>query len=149
MHVYRITLEKYADALMASGNPARWNSKDVKMIYTTSSRALACLENVVHRGALGLQRLFRTMVIEIPDGIPITIIKKEDLPPDWHLFENFPSTQALGDAWIRKGETPILQVPSAIIAEECNYLLNPLHNDFRKIKLIRTEPFAFDARIIN
>ncbi len=147
MHVYRIALEKYSKSLAASGVAARWNSKDVKMIYTASTRALACLENVVHRSAIGLQAGFRTMAIEIPDGLPMTVVKKEELPTDWHLFENYPYTQALGDAWISKGETAILQVPSAIIAEECNYLLNPAHEDFEQIKLIKTELFEFDPRI--
>jgi RES domain-containing protein len=147
MHIYRITLEKYSHSFIASGNPARWNSKDVKMLYTASTRALACLENVVHRSAIGLQANFRTMIIEVPEGLPITIIKKEKLPANWQLFENYPYTQALGDAWISKGETAVLQVPSAIIGEEFNYLLNPAHEDFKKIKLIGTEPFEFDPRI--
>jgi RES domain-containing protein len=147
MHVYRITLVKYAGSLHASGNAARWNAKDVKMIYTASSRALACLENVVHRGGIGPKEAFRTMVIEIPDGLPMTRIKKSSLLPDWHAFINYPYTQSLGNAWIEKNETAVLQVPSAIIPEEYNYLLNPLHADFTQIQLLSTEPFAFDPRI--
>lgn len=149
MYVYRITLEKYADSLVASGIPARWNTKDVKVIYTASSRALACLENVVHRSAFGLQSLFRTLVIEVPDNLSIATVTKESLLPDWHLFQNYPSTQAIGNEWIKKGETAILQVPSAIVVEEYNYLMNPLHKDFKKIKLVRSEPFEFDPRIKN
>lgn len=147
MYVYRITLEKYSGSLITSGNAARWNSKDVKMLYTASTRALACLENVVHRNAIGLQANFRTMVIEVPDDLQIIIMRKEELLTDWYLFENYPYTQALGDAWISKGETAILGVPSAIIAEECNYLLNPAQIDFKKIKLLNVEPFEFDSRI--
>jgi RES domain-containing protein len=147
MHVYKIALEKYSKSLAASGVAARWNSRDIKIIYTASTRALACLENVVHRSAIGLQANFRTMIIEIPDSLPITVIKKEELSTDWYLFEHYPYTQLLGDSWISKGETSILQVPSAIIAEECNYLLNPMHKDFEKVKLSQTEPFEFDPRI--
>lgn len=147
MHVFRIALEKYSKSLVASGVAARWNATDVKMIYTASTRALACLENVVHRSAIGLQANFRTLVIEVPEDIAIKIVSKEELPFDWHLFENYPFTQSLGDAWISSGETPVLQVPSAIIAEEYNYLLNPGHEDFKKVKLNRTELFEFDPRI--
>lgn len=147
MPVFRIALEKYSRSLVASGVTARWNSKDVKMIYTASTRALACLENVVHRSALGLQANFRTMIIEVPDDLSIKVVRKVELPSDWHLFENYPFTQSLGDAWISGGETPVLQVPSAIIAEEYNYLLNPGHEDFKKVKLNRTERFEFDSRI--
>ncbi len=117
------------------------------MIYTASTRALACLENVVHRSAIGLQANFQTMVIEVPDRLSIKVVEKEGLPSDWHLFKNYPLTQSLGDAWISSGETPVLQVPSAIVAEEYNYLLNPGHRDFERVKLIRTEPFEFDPRI--
>lgn len=85
-----------AGRLMASGAAARWNSKDVKLIYTASTRALACLENVVHRSALGLQSNFRTMVVDVPENVPVKRIQRETLPVDWHLFENYPLTQALG-----------------------------------------------------
>lgn len=147
MLVYRITLEKHSHSLVASGNPARWNSKDVEVLYTASSRALACLENVVHRSSIGLEGSFRTMVIEIPDSLEITVVQQKSLPADWRLFENYSVTQNLGNAWIMNNKTAVLQVPSAIVAEENNYLLNPAHLDFKKIKLVRTELFEFDPRI--
>jgi RES domain-containing protein len=147
MFVYRITLAKYANSLQASGSPARWNPKDVKMIYTASSRALACLENVVHRSGIGFKEAFRTMVIEIPDGLPITIINKSSLLAGWHEFINYPYTQNLGNIWVENMETAVLQVPSAIIPEEHNYLFNPLHPDFTKMQLVSIEPFSFDPRI--
>ncbi|NTS41949.1 RES family NAD+ phosphorylase [Flavisolibacter sp. BT320] len=147
MQVYRITLARYAGSLHASGNTARWNAKDVKMIYTASSRALACLENVVHRSGIGLKEAFRTMIIQVPDGLPITRIDKSSLLPDWHAFINYPYTQSLGNAWIDESDTAVLRVPSAIIPEEFNYLLNPLHPDFMQIQVVSTEPFAFDPRI--
>jgi|ERR1700694_5750419 len=147
MNVYRIALAKYARSLAASGNAARWNSREVKMIYTASTRALACLENVVHRSSIGLQDQFRIMVLDIPADVAITVLNREKLPAHWHLFEHYPDTRALGDAWISKGETAVCQVPSAIIAEEFNYLLNPAHAEFSKIKLVRTAVFEFDPRI--
>ena len=68
MHVFRIsTFSK----LIASGNPARWNSKGNYVIYTSTNRALACLENIVHRSGEGLENKFKILTIEIPD-----IIKK-------------------------------------------------------------------------
>lgn len=79
MRVYRISLAIYSTKLLASGNPARWNLKDVKMIYTAQSRALACLENIVHRDSKGLQKNFRIMEIDIPDKIKIEKIKETDL----------------------------------------------------------------------
>jgi RES domain-containing protein len=149
MIVFRIMLAKYADKLVASGNPARWNSKEVKVIYTAGSRALACLENVVHRNSRGLQDNFRTVLLMVPDNVKITFIGGGSLMDKWHLFQNMPYTQRLVDEWVKKGETAVLQVPSVIIQEEYNFILNPAHKDFSKIKLLSSEPFRFDERLTN
>jgi RES domain-containing protein len=147
MIVYRITLAKYAGTLFASGNPARWNSKDVKVIYTAGSRSLACLENVVHRSALGLRESFRTISIEIPDNVEIEEIKVSDLHRNWREYSQYPYTQKIGDEWSKGALTAVLKVPSAIIPEEHNYLINPLHKDYNRIKYLGNEPFDFDERI--
>jgi RES domain-containing protein len=147
MLVYRITLTKYAGKLFASGNAARWNPNDVKVIYTASSRSLACLENAVHRSQAGLSQLFSIMTIEIPDHIKPKIIRLTDLPPDWTDYNRLYITQHIGQAWIKENESVILQVPSSLIEEEVNYLLNPDHKDFEQIKVIKTQPFVFDKRL--
>lgn len=133
--------------LFASGNPARWNSKDTKVVYTAESKALACLENVVHRNSRGLQKNFRQMNIEIPDEIKIGEIKITDLKTDWKEFMRMSYTQTIGDVWIKESKTAVLKVPSAIVPGDSNFLLNPGHKDFKKIKLLRTLPFQFDIRI--
>lgn len=147
MQVYRITLAKFADSLQASGRPARWNGNHVKVIYTSSSQSLSCLENVVHRSSLGLNQNFRLLIINIPDRIKVTEIKLSDLEPSWQDYEAFPYTQNVGNEWTRNNETAVLKVPSAIITQEYNYLLNPNHPDFSKIELIGNETFIFDRRI--
>lgn len=147
MLVYRIALTKYADKLVASGRAARWNPNETEVIYTASSRSLACLENVVHRSQLGLNQLFSVMTIEIPDELKKDFVDHRQLPDNWREFQQMPLTQAIGEKWITDGKTAIIQVPSAIIEEEVNYLLNPQHPDFKKIKLLRTEMFVFDVRI--
>ncbi|HMH23417.1 MAG TPA: RES family NAD+ phosphorylase [Puia sp.] len=147
MIVFRITLEKYADRLSASGNAARWNSRDIKVIYTAGSRALACLENVVHRSSRGLQGNFRIIQAEIPDNLKITVITKTSLIPDWQNFANMPYTQASGDKWVKEASSAILRVPSVIIPDEFNYILNPAHPDFSRISYLGNEPFTFDGRL--
>jgi RES domain-containing protein len=147
MLVYRITATRFAGKLFASGNAARWNPNDVYMIYTASSRSLACLENTVHRSQAGLSQLFSIMTIEIPDHITIEAIRLNDLPPYWADYNEMSFTQNIGEAWINGNESAILQVPSSIIDEEVNYLINPEHKDFRRIKLIKTQPFVFDKRL--
>lgn len=147
MFVYRITLSKYANSLKASGRAARWNPNKTEMIYTASNRSLACLENVVHRGQLGLSQVFSVMTIQIDDNIKKEKIELKDLPEDWKEFHQMPFTQAIGEKWISENKTAIIEIPSSIIEEEVNYLINPKHIDFKFIKLIKTDPFVFDNRI--
>ncbi len=147
MLVYRITLARYADRLQASGRSARWNSDEREVIYTSSSIALACLENIVHRSQLGLSAQFRLLNIMVPDELMVRLVEEDDLPQDWQGYGNMRITQTLGDQWIEENRYAILKVPSSIVPAEYNYLLNPHHMDFKKIRLVRTEPFVFDTRI--
>ena len=147
MLVFRIAVSKYADRLQASGRAARWNPNEVNIIYTSSSRSLASLENVVHRSQLGLNELFKVMTIKIDDQVRINSIKLNDLPADWKEFHSMPYTQAIGEKWVNEKTTAILAIPSSVIQEEVNYLLNPAHPDFKHINLINTCPFVFDHRI--
>lgn len=148
MIAYRITLEKWAGLLTASGRAARWNSNGWFMLYTASTRALACLENLVHRRSIGSDDLFRVTLIEIPDEVRIKKIDKDKLPANWQEYTNYSSCQAIGDAWLRENETALLQVPSAIVPEEHNYLINPQHPDFIQIKMRSIEKFTFDERLM-
>ena len=132
---------------MASGRAARWNPNEVEMIYTASSRSLACLENVVHRNQFGLSQIFSVMLIECPDDLEIKKINLNELPADWKDYNQMIVTQRMGAKWIKEGETAILSVPSSIIEEEVNYLLNPKHKDFDRIRIIEIRPFIFDERI--
>ena len=147
MEVYRICLAKYADALVASGMRGRWNLKGSFVIYTAGSRALACLENVVHRSGEGLNDQFRTVVIGIPDDIIIESIAPEVLPLGWQLTKNYPVCQSFGNDWYSRRTSAVLRVPSFIIPEEYNFILNTIHPDFQSINIMSTEAFFFDPRI--
>ena len=147
MLVYRIVLAKFAQGLIASGRAARWNPNEVKMIYTASSRSLACLENVVHRNQIGLSENFNVLTIDCPGHIRIKAIRPTDLPANWTDFDQMHITQQIGEQWIRRNDSAILQVPSSIVEAEVNFLLNPGHQDFKQIKLIASQPFSFDKRL--
>lgn len=147
MLVYRICLEKWSHALTASGFAARWNSKGRYIIYTAGSRSLACLENIVHRSGEGLNDKFKILTIDIPSKIKIAEIKESELDKDWSEYSNYSYCRKLGDAWIIKCDTLILKVPSAIIPEESNFLINPNHPDFKFISIKKVEDFKFDQRI--
>ena len=147
MEIYRITLAKWTNKLVASGRPARWNSNGMQMIYAAENRSLACLENVVHRGSEGLNLLYKVMVISIPDSLEMEIVPTKKLPVDWKDSARCPICRAYGDEWLKSFKSVVLRVPSAIVKNEYNYLLNPMHPDFDQVKLVRTEEFEFDKRI--
>lgn len=147
MEVYRITLKKWSKSLKASGFPSRWNSKGVFVIYTSKTRALASLENLVHRSGEGLNKPFAVMRIDIPNSLKIKEIKPSKLSKNWYKYENYAECQKFGDQWIEQSKYPILKVPSAIIKMESNYLLNPNHEQFLKIKIVEIEDFNFDPRL--
>lgn len=146
MRVFRITLKKWSDKLQASGFSGRWNSKGKFVIYTSNSRALASLENLAHRSGEGLNALFSTIMIEIPENLKIKKVKPNDLSQNWYKYENYSECQEIGDRWLEEDEYCVLKVPSAIIKMESNYLINPNHNEFKKIKITTTEIFDFDPR---
>ncbi|MFC0182815.1 RES domain-containing protein [Pseudarcicella hirudinis] len=147
MQVFRITKEQWAGNLRGSGFAARWNSNGVFMCYSASSRALACLEMVVHLTGDRLASPFKITVIDIPDEVAIKKINPAYLPADWTDFRQYDVCQAIGDDWIKSFETCILQVPSAIIKNEYNFLINSQHQDFQKIKVVEIEDFTFDSRL--
>jgi len=118
------------------------------MIYAASTRALACLENIVHRRSIGADSRFEVTLIEIPDDLKIKKIDKEKLPADWQKYINYTSCQAIGDDWLKENKTAVLRVPSAVITEEYNYLLNPQHPDLSRIKAHAAERFTFDERLL-
>ena len=146
MIVYRITTDKWCRNLKASGNSARWNSRGSFMIYAAGSRALACLENIVHRSGEMSGKIYKVMFIEIPTSLQIQEIKKASLHKDWKNLTNYSYCQQMGNQWLKEGSSAILKVPSVIIDEEFNYLINPQHHQFKKIKLANVEEFSFDIR---
>jgi RES domain-containing protein len=147
MHIYRIVFAKYSDKLSGSGRAARWNPTDINIIYTASSRALACIENAVHMDEVGLMQPFNVITINCPASIKVKTIRPTDIPAGWQDYDQIQFTQNIGERWVKENQSAILRVPSAIIEEEVNYLLNPNHEDFKLIRIIKAEPFIFDKRI--
>lgn len=149
MEVFRITSRKWAGKLTASGFAARWNSNGVKVVYSAASRSLACLENVVHHNQKRLLQFFRVSVIYIPDDVSVEIINLSKLPAGWHVAreDGFERCRKYGDRWVENMNSAILCVPSAIVKNERNFLLNPSHPEFSQIRIVEKEPFFFDPRI--
>jgi RES domain-containing protein len=149
MLVYRITHHSYSTSLNASGLEGRWNSGGKKVIYCSQTIELAFLENMIRRQGVGFNHDFKIMTIEIPDALKINTIDPASLKPGWRTFRNYSFCQAIGDKWYATGSSAVLRVPSAVLPESSNYVINSTHKDFRKIKLINTSDLLPDERIEN
>lgn len=147
MLAYRITLKKYSTTLFAPGLAGRWNGSGRKVIYCAESIALAFLENMVRRQGVGFNDDFKTMILEIPDDLKIKTITADDLPPGWRTFTDYSICQPFGNKWYDEGLFPILKVPSAVLPDSSNYIINSLHPDFNKIKLKQVTDLIPDQRI--
>jgi RES domain-containing protein len=153
MKVYRIEREKYLQSTLSGIGAAlsrgfRWNSQNTRLVYTAESRALALLEIFVHLDLnedLPNDRYF--VEIEIPEDVLILELDKKDLPAYWNTSPPLVQTQYIGDSFVFQNEAAVLKVPSAVVADEYNYLINPLHADCQKIKIIEAKPFQFDKRL--
>jgi RES domain-containing protein len=148
MIVFRICKKEYSQTLQASGYAGRWNTKETFGIYTAESRSLACLENLVHRSGEGNNAIYKVMQINIPDAIKIEAIDPKNLNKNWTKIDNIYKTQLMGSNWLKSLTTVILKIPSSIIKNEFNYLLNPNHPDFKKIKIQSVDDFEFDSKML-
>jgi RES domain-containing protein len=88
------------------------------------------------------------MQIQIPDGVAEQRVQVSDLPADWNEVPEHPACVSVGDAWVRAASTAVLRVPSAIVPEEENALINPSHRDAGRIAVVRTRRFGFDPRLL-
>lgn len=124
----------------------RWNSRGTRMVYTSITLSLAALETLVH---LNPPVAFKYVAIPIEfDEAIVETVAAMDLPADWNEEPPPPSTAEIGDRWVRESRSAVLKLPSAIISAELNYLLNPGHSDFKRIRIGKPMPFSFDPRLI-
>ncbi len=153
MRVFRIEREKYLGQVLSGLGAARseghrWNSLHTRMVYTSSSRALALLEIAVHLDLsedLPTDRYF--VEIDIPDRLPFASVPLDSLSPSWYESPPLRETQLLGDQFVLEAKAPILRVPSSIVPQEFNYLINPLHPDAGEITVVSVERLRMDGRL--
>lgn len=148
MIVYRISSAAYSNDISGTGAKlmgSRWNSRGVPVLYTSQYISLSVLEMLVNTNFKDYAVALDLMYINFPDGLSVTHIDLKHLKKNWK--EDFEYTRYMGDEFIKQKESLILRVPSAVIQEEYNYLANPLHPDFKKIKLVKIKSFRPDDRL--
>ncbi|WKN42903.1 RES family NAD+ phosphorylase [Tunicatimonas pelagia] len=147
MVVYRLVRRPYANQLDGRGAAlfgGRWNSMGSPVIYTAQHRSLAVLEYRVNN-PLPVPDLMMVSV-EVP-GNNVTQIAIADLPKDWASYSFESPCAHLGDQWVQSQETLLLQVPSVVVPQEHNILINPIHPQMKQVKVLDVLPFIIDARI--
>jgi RES domain-containing protein len=147
MLVYRITLNIFSAKLIAPGMAGRWNGNGRKVIYSAESIALAFLENMIRRQGVGFNDDFKTMILHIPDELEVQTIYARDLPAGWRSFNDYSKCQLFGNLWYDEAIFPVLKIPSAVLPESYNYVINALHPDFKKIEIIKVTDLVPDERI--
>lgn len=125
----------------------RWNSPGVLMVYASEHLSLAALEVRVHIESTSMRKRYVRFSFDFDEKLMRSFEVKK-LPADWRQEPAPASLRRIGDAWIESGESAVLAVPSVIIPEEKNYLLNPRHPDFAKIIIAKPRPFSFDPRLL-
>jgi RES domain-containing protein len=137
MEVFRVSREKYARSLNASGAAGRWNKDGQLVIYTGESRSLSVLESVVHK-SIATSLKYEIMVLSIRDDARL-----------FTQYAAYPKLQFYGSEWYKNKQSLVLKVPSVIVPQEFNYVINTEHPDFtpENIALVRGEDFLLDSRL--
>ena len=125
----------------------RWNSPGVAVVYTAQTASLAMLEMLVHLQSRQLLRRYVLFEVTFDESL-VTTVASRDLPGTWKMSPPSADGQGLGDAWVLEERSAVLKLPSVIVPDEFNYLLNPSHGDFAKITIGPKQSVEFDHRLL-
>jgi RES domain-containing protein len=148
MIVYRFSHTKYKHDISGTGaklNGGRWNEPGIAALYSSSTISLGLLEVLVNASTLEELEALALIKLEIPKALDSSIQKLNSLKKNW--YNDFEYTRWIGSEFLRSGENLLLECPSAVINEEMNYLINPSHKEFKKLKLLSSNNFKFDERL--
>lgn len=149
---WRIIKTRYADhAWDGEGTRSqggRWTSPGKPAVYVAESISLATLEILVHLQNPSTLALYSLASVSFPDsaadGVPASTLSRR-----WRDYPAPPELQQIGDQWLELGKHAVLQVPSAVVPAERNYLLNPAHPDFKGFKFSKPQPYVVDTRLLS
>ena len=125
----------------------RWNSKGYAVVYTSGSISLAILEILVHIQIYDILEEYVYIPVEFDPKLSMTLNPPE-LPENWNTDPSPQVIKQMGDSWVENQQSIILKVPSAIVPTEKNFLINPSHPNFSKLKIGTPAKFDFDYRLL-
>jgi len=149
VRVWRICRRRYAafdgeGARIAGG---RWNRRGTAVVYASATLSLAALEYLVNVDASAVPEDLVSIFADIPKEVPTANVEVGDLPDDWRRYPAPESLRDIGTTWVERGREAVLSVPSAVVPSERNYLVNPKHSAFARIRIGRPQPFSLDPRL--
>lgn len=147
-----IRKKRLQDAFTGEGariGGGRWNHVGTPVVYVSETLSLAALELFVHftRKDIKLCKSLVAIPLDIPNSVKTAEVSVRNLNPDWRVSPPSNSTKDIGTKWAQKKTSLILRVPSALIPDEYNLVLNSKHADFMKIRIGNPQPFTLDKRI--
>jgi RES domain-containing protein len=148
-----VTLWRISNHITLTGDgglraSARWHTRGRRIVYCAMHPAAALLEALAHL-ELALDDLpaaYRLLKIDAPGNLAVTKVSLDDLPRDWIVRTN--ATREIGDRWLEAAQTPLLSVPSALVPETFNMLLNPEHEHAGRITVVSTSRHVIDPRLL-
>lgn len=148
---WRIVKTRYAlsafDGEGARIHGGRWNSPGTGMVYTAHSKSLPILEVLVHVNKTGILPSYSLCAVRFGEAF-VERLDRSRLPDHWRAYPAPSELRAIGDDWVQGRTSVVLEVPSAIVEGESNYLINPAHPDFSSVAVGDPEPFEFDPRLL-
>lgn len=156
IEVYRITKQPNAKKAFSGAGArlygGRWNSVGIEVVYASAHLSLSVLEVLVHMendevGSGTVLQPYLIYPISFDEAF-LEDLSASSLPADWASYPSAKSTQQIGDDWVSRASSPVLSVPSVVVSEERNYLLNPNHKLFAEIQVGAPVPCKIDPRLL-
>lgn len=148
---WRIVLESEAAAAFSGEGSwrygGRWNSANVRVIYVSEHQSTAALEVFVHNKPFSPNEKYKAFHLQWPDSLT-EVFPEKKLPANWRITPPSHETMEIGDHWVQEKRSVVLALPSAISPADTNFLLNPEHPDFKRIRISPPIDFEFDPRLL-
>ena len=144
MRLWRISNHADLSGMGGFRFSARWHSKGRPILYAADHPAGALAEFLVHVDLADMPSTFQMITIDIEAAAPAIGVDPESLPADW--ANNHAVTRAIGDAWLKSGDSLLLRVPSVLVPAAFNMLINPAHPDAAGMRIVKSEKVPLDPR---